>query len=44
MEASKMGFGAYRTPMGYYVDDAEVEEFDKDFPAKEKLVLPGQIF
>ena len=29
---------------GYYVDDADVEEFDKAFPPKEKLRLPGQIF
>ncbi|MBQ9879613.1 MAG: N-acetyltransferase [Clostridia bacterium] len=36
--------GVYRTPSGYYVDDADVEEFDKDFPPKEKLKLPGQIF
>lgn len=36
--------GVYQTPMGYYVDDAEVEEFDKAFPPKEKLRLPGQIF
>ena len=36
--------GVYRTPTGYYVDDADVEEFDKDFPPKEKLKLPGQIF
>ena len=36
--------GVYQTPQGYYVDDAEVEEFDKDFPQKEKQKLPGQIF
>ena len=36
--------GVYQTPRGYYVDDAEVEEFDKAFPYKEKLRLPGQIF
>lgn len=36
--------GIYRTPQGYYVDDADVEEFDKSFPPKEKLRLPGQIF
>ena len=36
--------GIYRTPLGYYVDDADVEEFDKEFPPKEKLRLPGQIF
>lgn len=36
--------GVYQTPQGYYVDDCDVEEFDKAFPEKEKLVLPGQIF
>ena len=36
--------GVYQTPAGYYVDDAVVEEFDKGFPPKEKLKLPGQIF
>ncbi|MBR0520350.1 MAG: N-acetyltransferase, partial [Spirochaetales bacterium] len=36
--------GAYQTPHGYYVDDSCVEEFDKGFPKKEKLRLPGQIF
>ena len=36
--------GIYQTPQGYYVDDADVEEFDKGFPPKEKLKLPGQIF
>ncbi len=36
--------GVYQTPQGYYVSDADVEEFDKGFPPKEKLRLPGQIF
>ncbi len=36
--------GVYQTPQGYYVDDEAVERFDKDFPPKEKLKLPGQIF
>jgi len=36
--------GVYRTPQGYYVDNKDVEEFDKAFPPKEKLKLPGQIF
>lgn len=36
--------GVYQTPQGYYVDDGDVEEFDKKFPPKEKLKLPGQIF
>ena len=36
--------GVYQTPKGYYVKDEEVDEFDKAFPPKEKLKLPGQIF
>ena len=36
--------GVYQTPQGYYVDDADVDAFDKAFPPKEKLKLPGQIF
>ena len=36
--------GVYRTPQGYYVKDDDVDEFDKGFPPKEKLKLPGQIF
>ena len=36
--------GVYQTPKGYYVDDADVELFDRSFPPKEKLKLPGQIF
>lgn len=36
--------GVYATPQGYFVDDAAVEEFDKQFPPKEKLKLPGQLF
>ena len=36
--------GEYATPQGYFVDKAEVEMFDKEFPVKEKLVLPGQLF
>ena len=36
--------GVYQTPKGYYVPDEEVESFDRLFPYKEKLRLPGQIF
>ena len=36
--------GVYQTPQGYYVSDEDVEQFDKDFPPKEKQKLPGQIF
>lgn len=35
--------GVWQTPKGYYVDAADVEAFDKGFPPKEKLVLPGQL-
>ena len=36
--------GVYQTPKGYYVDDADVERFDRSFPPKVKQKLPGQIF
>ena len=36
--------GEYATPKGYFVDENEAEEFDKNFPKKEKLKLPGQLF
>lgn len=36
--------GEYAPPQGYYVDETAAEEYDKTFPYKEKLVLPGQIF
>lgn len=36
--------GEYTTPQGYFVDENEAEEFDKNFPKKEKLKLPGQLF
>ena len=36
--------GVYQTPQGYYVDDSDVENFDKEFPPKKKEKLPGQIF
>ena len=36
--------GEYATPQGYFVDEAAAEEFDKAFPYKEKLKLPGQLF
>ena len=35
--------GVYQTPQGYYVNVEEAEEFDKDFPPKEKQKLPGQL-
>ena len=36
--------GVYAPPQGYFVDEAETEEFDRLFPPKEKLKLPGQLF
>ena len=36
--------GVYQTPQGYYVDEEAAEEFDRTFPPKEKLKLPGQLF
>ena len=36
--------GEYTPPKGYFVDEAEAEEFDKQFPPKEKLKLPAQLF
>lgn len=35
--------GEYTTPQGYFVDENEAEEFDKRYPVKEKLKLPGQL-
>ena len=36
--------GVYQTPKAYYVEDSDVEEFDKNFPPKQKLKLSGQLF
>lgn len=36
--------GEYATPQGYFVNENEADEFDKNFPPKEKLKLPGQLF
>ena len=35
--------GTYSDPEGYLVSDADVEAFDRRFPPKEKLKLPGQL-
>ncbi len=35
--------GEYSTPIAYYVNDEEVDEFDKNFPYKEKKTLPSQL-
>lgn len=36
--------GEYSSPLGCLVNETEAEEFDRTFPFKEKLKLPGQIF
>lgn len=36
--------GEYATPRGYFVDVGEAEEFDRQFPPKQKLKLPGHLF
>ena len=36
--------GEYTPPKGYFVDEKAAGEFDKIFPPKEKLELPGQLF
>ena len=36
--------GVYQTPKGYYVDEEAAEAFDRSFPPKVKLKLPGQLF
>ncbi len=36
--------GEYQTPSAYLVDEADAEEFDKQFPSKQKLKLPTQLF
>lgn len=36
--------GEYATPQGYFVDEAECEEFDKLFPLRKKLKLSGQLW
>lgn len=36
--------GEYAPPQGYFVSEAECEAFDRQFPPKEKLKLPGQLW
>ena len=36
--------GVYQTPLGYYVSEESVEQFDRGFPPKVKMKLPGQLF
>lgn len=35
--------GTYQDPEGYFVDEAEAERFDAQFPPREKQKLPGQL-
>ena len=35
--------GVYKTPDGYFVSEQDAEEFDRQFPPKVKLKLPGQL-
>ncbi len=35
--------GEYGPPAGYLIDETKAEEFDKQYPYKEKLKLPGQL-
>ena len=36
--------GEYAPPAGYFVDETAAEAFDREFPPKEKMKLPGQLF
>ncbi len=36
--------GIYAPPQGYFVNEEDVETYDKNFPYKEKKILPGQLF
>ena len=36
--------GEYTPPQGYFVNEDDADEFDKQFPPKEKLKLPTQLF
>lgn len=35
--------GVYKPPAGYFINESEAEEFDKQFPPKRRLKLPGQL-
>ena len=35
--------GCFEDPPGYITDPEEVDRFDKCFPPKQKLRLPGQL-
>lgn len=44
-QVKEAGGGTFKEPNCYFMcDKKDVEEFDKQFPPKEKLKLPGQIF
>lgn len=43
-KVKEAGGGTFKEPDGYFIDPKESEEFDSQFPPKEKLRLPGQIF
>lgn len=43
-KVKEAGGGSFKEPDGYFIDPKEAEEFDRQFPPKEKLKLPGQIF
>ena len=43
-EVKNCGGGSFKEPDGYFIDANEAEEFDRHFPIKERLSLPGQIF
>ncbi len=36
--------GEYAPPEGYFVNEQDAQEFDKNFPPKQKLKLAGQLF
>lgn len=43
-QVKEAGGGTFKEPDGYFIDAKEAEKFDRQFPPKEKLKLPGQIF
>ena len=43
-QVKEAGGGTFKEPDGYFIDSKQAEEFDRQFPPKEKLKLPGQIF
>lgn len=44
-KVKEAGGGIFKEPDGYFIcDKKDVEAFDSQFPPKEKLRLPGQIF